>query len=164
MCGLTTYYVCLEPPKPYMAFSCAVLPHPWKVALAGVNGLPDCPSDLTEPQWAHLLFDTYCHFCAGPSIKAVFWHCRVSMPFVHQNTPRDIGRNCGMARNMLSCVTDMQLKEHCHMILIRLKGDLENISAFIEQKRSETNILRQHVRLCEDWQHLSQCVIALRSS
>lgn len=35
----------------------------WKYALGNVEGLPDCPSDLAEPQWAALVFDTLCHVC-----------------------------------------------------------------------------------------------------
>ena len=35
----------------------------WKEALAQVEGLPACPSDVTEPQWASLAFAPYCHVC-----------------------------------------------------------------------------------------------------
>lgn len=33
----------------------------WKDALAQVNGLPDCPPDLNEPQYVKLVFDPTCH-------------------------------------------------------------------------------------------------------
>lgn len=33
----------------------------WKDVRANVQGLPDCPSDLPEPQYASLAFDPYCH-------------------------------------------------------------------------------------------------------
>ncbi|KZT09619.1 uncharacterized protein LAESUDRAFT_646055 [Laetiporus sulphureus 93-53] len=33
----------------------------WKGARELVGRLPDCPSDLSEPQYANLLFDQHCH-------------------------------------------------------------------------------------------------------
>jgi hypothetical protein len=33
----------------------------WKAARANVNGLPDCPPEMSEPQWAHLAFYQYCN-------------------------------------------------------------------------------------------------------
>ena len=33
----------------------------WKTARRQVNGLPDCPIDLTEPEYANLVFYARCH-------------------------------------------------------------------------------------------------------
>ena len=33
----------------------------WKAARATIPGLPDCPPELSEPQWANLAFDPQCH-------------------------------------------------------------------------------------------------------
>jgi len=33
----------------------------WTYALSNVEGLPSCPSDLSEPQYANLVFDQHCH-------------------------------------------------------------------------------------------------------
>ena len=33
----------------------------WKDALANIEGLPVCPDDLNEPQFASLAFDPFCH-------------------------------------------------------------------------------------------------------
>lgn len=33
----------------------------WKTARYQVDGLPDCPADLTEPEYADLVFDAHCH-------------------------------------------------------------------------------------------------------
>ena len=33
----------------------------WKTARRQVNGLPDCPVDLTEPEYVNLLFCARCH-------------------------------------------------------------------------------------------------------
>jgi hypothetical protein len=34
--------------------------HAWLAARRTVEGLPDCPSDLSEAQYAHLLFESIC--------------------------------------------------------------------------------------------------------
>ncbi|KAF9451921.1 hypothetical protein P691DRAFT_806305 [Macrolepiota fuliginosa MF-IS2] len=49
----------------------------WKSVLSNVEGLPSCPSDLTEPQFANLAFDGHCHLCLAPRVKDVYWSCRV---------------------------------------------------------------------------------------
>jgi len=33
----------------------------WKTARRQVEGLPDCPADMTEPEYANLLFYARCH-------------------------------------------------------------------------------------------------------
>lgn len=35
----------------------------WRAARRNVDGLPDCPSFLSEPAYANLVFDTHCHVC-----------------------------------------------------------------------------------------------------
>ena len=39
----------------------------WKTARGQVQGLPDCPADLTEPEYANLVFYPRCHVCANSS-------------------------------------------------------------------------------------------------
>ncbi|XP_006459061.1 hypothetical protein AGABI2DRAFT_116022 [Agaricus bisporus var. bisporus H97] len=48
----------------------------WVSALSNVEGLPRCPSDLCEPQFANLSFDEHCHFCLAPKVKIILWNCR----------------------------------------------------------------------------------------
>jgi hypothetical protein len=33
----------------------------WKKTLAGVDDLPECPSDMSEPEYVHLMFDPHCN-------------------------------------------------------------------------------------------------------
>ena len=35
--------------------------HMWRLSLASVSALPPCPPDLTEIQYASLVFDDHCH-------------------------------------------------------------------------------------------------------
>ena len=45
----------------------------WRAALENVDGLPDLPVELNEPQFVHLAFDTRCHICSAPNIKRAQW-------------------------------------------------------------------------------------------
>ncbi|KAF8896418.1 hypothetical protein BD779DRAFT_584279 [Infundibulicybe gibba] len=49
----------------------------WRASIASVPGLPACPLDLTEPQYANLAFDDHCHFCLTPNVHDIFWGCRL---------------------------------------------------------------------------------------
>ncbi|OCH87407.1 hypothetical protein OBBRIDRAFT_781679 [Obba rivulosa] len=48
----------------------------WKQARKQIEDLPDCPPDLSEPQYARLLFDPHCHFCLTARVMTVLWACR----------------------------------------------------------------------------------------
>ncbi|KAF9218732.1 hypothetical protein BS17DRAFT_761974 [Gyrodon lividus] len=47
----------------------------WKTARGGVEGLPDCPPDLSEPQYANLAFYSHCHNC-GNFVPTIHWQLR----------------------------------------------------------------------------------------
>ncbi|KDQ62087.1 hypothetical protein JAAARDRAFT_148747 [Jaapia argillacea MUCL 33604] len=49
----------------------------WIHTLANVPGLPECPPDLTEPQFSRLAFDPHCHYCGAPNIWNIAWVLRV---------------------------------------------------------------------------------------
>lgn len=44
----------------------------WKDVICQVEGLPECPIDLMEPQYASLAFDSYCHVGALFTFTTVF--------------------------------------------------------------------------------------------
>ncbi|KAI9568846.1 hypothetical protein HD554DRAFT_678596 [Boletus coccyginus] len=46
----------------------------WKTARSQVKSLPDCPADLTEPEYANLIFYARCHGCGKYTITIL---CRV---------------------------------------------------------------------------------------
>ncbi|KAJ7762849.1 hypothetical protein DFH07DRAFT_956747 [Mycena maculata] len=53
--------------------------HIWKQAFANLNGptLPPCPPNLTEVQYAHLVFSNDCHGCGKRPDLPVDWDLRV---------------------------------------------------------------------------------------
>ncbi|KDQ06976.1 hypothetical protein BOTBODRAFT_39212 [Botryobasidium botryosum FD-172 SS1] len=49
----------------------------WRASLAQVPGLPECPDDLNEPQYANLAFGNSCHECGRRPVRNVEWALRV---------------------------------------------------------------------------------------
>ncbi|KAL0947639.1 hypothetical protein HGRIS_013727 [Hohenbuehelia grisea] len=45
----------------------------WRAACANIDGLPECPSDLSDPQWVNLAFDACCHYCGQGRATYVIW-------------------------------------------------------------------------------------------
>ncbi|PIL35923.1 hypothetical protein GSI_01583 [Ganoderma sinense ZZ0214-1] len=45
----------------------------WREARQQVEGLPDLPSYLSEPEYANLLFFPHCHNCLKPNVHNVLW-------------------------------------------------------------------------------------------
>ncbi|KAF8173611.1 hypothetical protein BJ912DRAFT_886121, partial [Pholiota molesta] len=50
--------------------------HAWLASRRTVEGLPDCPSDISEAQYAHLLFESVCSGC-GKIGKRLLFNLRV---------------------------------------------------------------------------------------
>ncbi|KAJ3489820.1 hypothetical protein NLI96_g1862 [Meripilus lineatus] len=48
----------------------------WQAARQNIEGLPDCPTFLSEPEYANLVFDTTCFICRKPNVKGVMWEFR----------------------------------------------------------------------------------------
>ncbi|KAF8810070.1 hypothetical protein BYT27DRAFT_7186928 [Phlegmacium glaucopus] len=48
----------------------------WKNARSNLEGLPDCPGDLSEPQYASLLFEHICQNCDASNSQQVIWTAR----------------------------------------------------------------------------------------
>ncbi|CAL1693998.1 unnamed protein product [Somion occarium] len=47
----------------------------WAAARRTVEGLPDCPPFLSEPEYANLCFDSHCHRCLKPNVRSITWAC-----------------------------------------------------------------------------------------
>lgn len=44
----------------------------WRAARENIEDLPELPPDLNEPQYASLIFDSFCH--VGPISLSCTWH------------------------------------------------------------------------------------------
>ncbi|KAE9395803.1 hypothetical protein BT96DRAFT_1021718 [Gymnopus androsaceus JB14] len=49
----------------------------WRIARENVRGFPPRPGDLNEPQYAHLLYEPYCHVCNRKRCDDVLWLFRM---------------------------------------------------------------------------------------
>ncbi|KAF7977023.1 hypothetical protein HWV62_4974 [Athelia sp. TMB] len=49
----------------------------WKMARRSVKDFPEIPSDMSEPAYANLAFDTHCHNCLTRGVPDVRWALRV---------------------------------------------------------------------------------------
>ncbi|KAG5647190.1 hypothetical protein DXG03_001149 [Asterophora parasitica] len=45
----------------------------WRQALSCVEDLPSCPSSMSEPQFANLMFSAHCHHCGTESVPTIIW-------------------------------------------------------------------------------------------
>ncbi|KAI0077190.1 hypothetical protein K474DRAFT_1596542, partial [Panus rudis PR-1116 ss-1] len=48
----------------------------WKTARRNVEDLPDLPPGWTEPAFAHLFFDAFCHRCLNMNVGDIYWAIR----------------------------------------------------------------------------------------
>ncbi|KAF5324810.1 hypothetical protein D9611_004188 [Ephemerocybe angulata] len=49
----------------------------WMSARANIEALPDCPFDMSEPEYASLVFETHCHYCFANNVQTVIWEARM---------------------------------------------------------------------------------------
>ncbi|KIM71321.1 hypothetical protein PILCRDRAFT_830419 [Piloderma croceum F 1598] len=52
--------------------------HIWVAARKNLPGMPDCPHDLSEPQYASLMFEHNCHACGKPRSLMADYSLRVN--------------------------------------------------------------------------------------
>ncbi|KAF8441082.1 hypothetical protein L210DRAFT_2128264 [Boletus edulis BED1] len=135
----------------------------WKAARRQVNGLPDCPTDLTEPQYAHLVFYPRCHGC-GKYTTAILWRIR--------------RRYCPDCRIERLCSVNPYNEEGIQMISIlatekiAIEGEIvafgvdkeqmelhihdhkrsSDKQQYITDKKEQYVAISVHARQCEKWQ------------
>jgi len=49
----------------------------WRIARENVQDLPPLPPDLNEPQYARLLYESYCHVCLKGNCDIILWLFRM---------------------------------------------------------------------------------------
>ncbi|KIM79606.1 hypothetical protein PILCRDRAFT_549999 [Piloderma croceum F 1598] len=127
----------------------------WKDARSNIEGLPDCPQDLTEPQYAGLAFDPFCHLCGAPNVHTILWACRL--------------RSCQKCINsMFTGLSDAMYRvEISAGGLVRARAmlpfgqvkigkysqcqDRPRLDQFVEERTESVVMLTQHANLCESW-------------
>ncbi|KIK59089.1 hypothetical protein GYMLUDRAFT_44820 [Collybiopsis luxurians FD-317 M1] len=144
----------------------------WRTARKSVEGLPSLPDDLNEPQYAHLLYESYCHVCGHKPCNNVYWSFRMrcckscaSESFITIDDPALIAKLPPGLREerqkVLPCES-MQVAR-CryivthHGIVARLKAEYEALQTSWEQygwiriKTVKRLGKQAHGRQCQEW-------------
>ncbi|KAG9312160.1 hypothetical protein JVU11DRAFT_7450 [Chiua virens] len=130
----------------------------WKVALHRVEGLPDCPSDLTEPQYTNLVFYNYCHGCNKPT-TAILWQLRLRYcPDCKYDRLSYIVYCDRKLRCILPCLKaekktdDMEMfdKEQERRLSSEYHSSI-NKEQFVAEKRQEYLMILSHASECAKW-------------
>ncbi|KAJ3925019.1 MAG: hypothetical protein NXY57DRAFT_968553 [Lentinula lateritia] len=152
----------------------------WRAARENVVGLPPLPSDLNEPQYAHLIFDAYCHMCDRPwRCDNILWRfrlrcccsCEKNFPLYQWNVlydtlylltsfdilPKEKVKGIS-GRNLEDLIYNGQVASKFRAQFMALQSQEERCD-WVSQKREERQAIEQHARQCEAWHtaRLNQC-------
>ncbi|KIK59138.1 hypothetical protein GYMLUDRAFT_44894 [Collybiopsis luxurians FD-317 M1] len=145
----------------------------WRTAREGVEGLPYRPDDLNEPQYAHLLYQSYCHICGHKPCDSVFWsfrmRCCKNCAFATFPKCDDLAFVAGLPREYSMRRRDVLPWEYlkgswryrdvvCHAgITARYKAEFEALETeierneWIERKIDERWKRVEHASSCQQW-------------
>ncbi|KAJ3930585.1 MAG: hypothetical protein NXY57DRAFT_1085281 [Lentinula lateritia] len=151
----------------------------WRATRENVEGLPPCPDDLNEPQYAHIFFEPFCHVTdqyVVAALKVYYGHfVRGIARIVHQGGSLSIctaeflaqqpeefrSASCKILPRELFYIAKQQWELVCHSeITDRLRTEFEALSAnerpvWIAQKKEESERILEassaHRHLCEMW-------------
>ncbi|KAF9464633.1 hypothetical protein BDZ94DRAFT_1216309 [Collybia nuda] len=137
----------------------------WKRARANMKDFPDCPSDLTEPQYAHLAFDPLCHYCYETNTPTIVWTNRTrccgkcldtnfnGSMFMPRNEFRGIiptvKLRTGSGRYRFRTKFCVRTWERYEVELKALKT--AEWGEWIAEKRAHYQTIAAHAELCERW-------------
>ncbi|KAF8810052.1 hypothetical protein BYT27DRAFT_7186905 [Phlegmacium glaucopus] len=144
----------------------------WKHARSQFHDLPDCPDDLSEPQYAELLFGKFCTFCQrNLSTNVVIWKARVRC------CSKCVSNQFGSFTSVYQTLYPRRLLEYIETtsyVKFRNRGARENTiyplqlhwrweeeykalqttsdkADWVTQKIEERKSINAHAKLCEKW-------------
>ncbi|KDQ57851.1 hypothetical protein JAAARDRAFT_156921 [Jaapia argillacea MUCL 33604] len=143
----------------------------WKMTLTNIPGFPECPDDLTEPQWVHLAFDQRCHSCGTPKIRVVQWALRVRFCqkcLKIRLVERSRNFMCDVFGAILGDLLPSVPGKKYYSSPLFLKDSVEDIqnlltptrqtslkgeerATFIQQRLEGTKKIKSHAKICEQW-------------
>ncbi|EAU88068.2 hypothetical protein CC1G_10841 [Coprinopsis cinerea okayama7 len=140
----------------------------WMQARSNVDAVPDCPFDMSEPQYASLLFEPYCHYCSASNVQTVIWEARIRcckrcgpLMFLYWVNMKDIPsvlQTIVPATHEFSSGTiyPHTEKKYCLEIAVKLAEEMAKLSEeekptwFWQQKQDYDKRL-EHAALCQQW-------------
>ncbi|KLO18521.1 hypothetical protein SCHPADRAFT_120477 [Schizopora paradoxa] len=140
-----------------------------------IHGLPDCPSDLSEPQLADLLFGRGCSFCSETRARKLIveWRVRVckeclenhfaiieheleerktSLPAhvdIYAMIPNLQGTKFGRP---MSKTVGIQLKQVLDQV-DELRSSPKRLEEYVEERKKLTEACYESTRMIESWLH-----------
>ncbi|KDQ60885.1 hypothetical protein JAAARDRAFT_77035 [Jaapia argillacea MUCL 33604] len=146
----------------------------WKSSLRSVESLPECPPDLTEPQYAHLAFDPHCHFCYALCSQNIYWACRlrvckacISEHFIESREVEALFPNVADKYNWATTLlpsiripsrrswerrlSPRKQADSVAQTLKELINDSERLNAFVIERANFVVSLNNHAGECERW-------------
>ncbi|KAE9396280.1 hypothetical protein BT96DRAFT_116628 [Gymnopus androsaceus JB14] len=144
----------------------------WRTARENVEGLPPLPLDLNEPQYAHLLYEAYCHLCNHKGrCETVLWsfrmrcckNCAIEFPESYdwqyrKDLPLELYNSQVLPQERVQRATRRHRRDVGNFqIAARLKAEYEALqtaeerNAWITRKEEERRAVVAHGRQCETW-------------
>ncbi|KAF8507572.1 hypothetical protein BU17DRAFT_100411 [Hysterangium stoloniferum] len=112
----------------------------WRSARQSYPTLPDCPPDLSEPEYARLIFEKDCHVCLAPRVMKVEWAMRTRI--CHRCRPDEIVKGSqlldeipGLTNQLLECIP-------CRFSHARLGGNRRRKLEFFCRSRVERMVAK----------------------
>ncbi|KAG8908287.1 hypothetical protein FRB99_007820 [Tulasnella sp. 403] len=96
--------------------------HIWRAARMNVVALPECPDDMSEPQYARLMFGAECYDCGGRATKTDFFsRARYCSNCYQDNTLRHTELPTGMGADLLDCISNRLVMSGTRIIRFKSK-------------------------------------------
>lgn len=143
----------------------------WRAARRNVEGLPDCPSYLSEPQYANLVFSPYCHNCLKKNAKIVLWKfsvrycgpCReaLTVPGTHSKWLRVSSQPlwehredwlCGIKRFYMPVLYHIPELRRVELEYGRIVGDVNALQRFSERQTTQVKLIDEYAKKMEAWE------------
>ncbi|KAI0080970.1 hypothetical protein K474DRAFT_1614440 [Panus rudis PR-1116 ss-1] len=145
----------------------------WRAARRNVMELPDIPPGMSEPAYAHLWFDNFCHNCLKVNSGEVYWELRIRLCkscVDYRNHDRQEALTRHVERDSLwvngamipvPIGTYYQGKYEFNVTLKSLSTSVwnefsslksEERSQFIQRQTEKVRAIRVHAKACQIWQ------------
>ncbi|EGN98059.1 hypothetical protein SERLA73DRAFT_74313 [Serpula lacrymans var. lacrymans S7.3] len=130
----------------------------WKTSRLQLESLPDCPPDLSEPQFANLAFYPHCH-------SSAYSHVALSCEVLRSMQENTIGKCMRSSARFdksdwpafaFTKLPTFSGTTYHQPEVEGLRSSIESlppseITAYVEQRWQVASTVEQHARECEDW-------------
>ncbi|KAJ6504368.1 hypothetical protein DFH09DRAFT_1051140 [Mycena vulgaris] len=139
----------------------------WRTARENLAGIPEKPSDLSEPAWIHLLFEPQCHFCWTKGCRVIEWRLRVricgkcakiQIQTSSVKTPTTLAPEGALIESILPRILgkkgNFKYLNRDHEIVAAKYSVIkssEDQQAFVTERRELIKQIDLHAERCEEW-------------